>query len=234
MVAIMPPTPPFSQLSRTHFCVLFKPVNLLTAGSHTDICASALPIWSMTNNAHLYILLHSCSFQWGKISKLLYSWHLPYLSRPIFLRQWLNFPAGNTLKLIAILMLRNFLHFVQLREWHKERHKEQTWKRKERYTKRQRDTEAERAKGTQNIIFGSLSKHPRQSLSLPSNCERRATPSGIVEHNLAAAAPQDKPGLLHWARSGLLALSVLLPMQLYCLKMSFHGDLCSQFSLSET
>lgn len=126
--------------------------------------------------------------------------------------------GGNTLKLILILILLNSLHFVRLCELNKEQHKEQTWKRKERYTKRQHDIETERARGTQNIIFGSLSKPPRQSLSLPSNCERRATPSGIVEHNLAAAALQDKPGLLHWARSGLLALSVLLPMQLYCLK----------------
>ena len=69
--------------------------------------------------------------------------------------------------------------------------------------KRQRDTEAARASGTQNIIFGSLCEHPRQSLSLPSNCERRATPSGVVEHNLAAAALQDKPGLLRRARSAL-------------------------------
>lgn len=49
------------------------------------------------------------------------------------------------------------------------------------------DVEADRARETQNVSFGSLSKHPRQSLSLPSNCEG-ATPSNIVEHKLAAVA----------------------------------------------
>lgn len=44
------------------------------------------------------------------------------------------------------------------------------------------------ARGTQNIVSGSFSQHPHQSLSLSSNRERMAAPSSVVEHNLAVAA----------------------------------------------
>lgn len=68
---------------------------------------------------------------------------------------------------------------------------------------KKQDTTAAGARGIQNIIFGSFSKRARQSLSLPSNCERTATPSSIVEHNLAAAALKDMPVLSWRARSTL-------------------------------
>lgn len=50
------------------------------------------------------------------------------------------------------------------------------------------DITADSAGGTQNIVSGSFSQHPRQSLSLSSNRERMAAPSSVVEHNLAATA----------------------------------------------
>lgn len=53
---------------------------------------------------------------------------------------------------------------------------------------RRHDVTADSARRTQNIVSGSLSQHPRQSLSLSSNRERMAALSSVVEHNLAAAA----------------------------------------------
>lgn len=95
----------------------------------------------------------------------------------------------------------------------------------------------DRARRTQNIIFGSFSEHPRQSLSLPSNCERMTTPSSIVEHNLAAAALQDMSALFHCARSmlfGSLLLYILYANA--CLKCHctvICEECCSQFSFCD-
>lgn len=90
---------------------------------------------------------------------------------------------------------------------------------------RQHDTAPVRARGTQNIISGSLSKHPCQSLSLPSSCERRTTPTSIVEHNLAAAALSQVHAFSPLSCPTYATVSA---------KMSFPRDLCSQLSLSET
>lgn len=96
-----------------------------------------------------------------------------FYSRPIFLLHWLH------VTVVLIQAHPNVDHATFCPA---------DMKKKSEVHQRQRDTESARARGTQNIIFGSLFEHLCQSLSLPSNCERRATPSGIVEHNLAAAA----------------------------------------------
>ncbi|CAB1434473.1 unnamed protein product [Pleuronectes platessa] len=94
---------------------------------------------------------------------------------------------------------------------------------------RQSETDRQTQK---HYFWQPLRAYPRQSLSLPSNCEG-ATPSDIVEHNLAAAALQDKPGIpppSQVCAAGAPSPAVGTDATCFHLNMSFHARRCSQFS----
>lgn len=114
----------------------------------------------------------------------------PIFLCPILRPRWLNFPAADAHPRLYFetSYSRCFVCVKLDREWR-------------RYREKRHDITADSTRATQNVVSGSSFQHPRQSLSLSSNCERTAALSSVVEHSLAAVVKwQDMPALLNWAR----------------------------------
>lgn len=115
---------------------------------------------------------------------------VPFFYVLFWMPQWLNVPAANAQPRLHFetSYSRCFVSVKLDREWRRHREK-------------RHDITADRTRATQNVVSGSSFQHPRQSLSLSSNCERTAALSSVVEHNLASVVKwQDMPALLNWAR----------------------------------